>query len=289
VSLQTENHTSFFEKRTQTIGVVLIIFIAGMILGIALLQFFDGGNNNDSQVEKVELKNANIWVMIDQRSSQGVVLLVNEGNTASKIKEITVRGIECSWSDVYYWTANIGSITGELELSANELSGSSVIIEVDDKEQVFAGATGEINLNAYQMIILYLNNPGNLMSEDTPSQVTLAVFTERNMYSQDISVDRTFKFQRSSSITITNVQFTGSGSSITLTFENTGTESITISQVKVNGIIAAITSNSMTASDAGDVGSLELTAGWVSGKPYKIDLYASNGQIVGSYVATAPG
>lgn len=114
MNLQTENHTSFSEKRIQNIGVILIIFIAGMIVGVALLQFFDGGNNNASQVEKVELKKANIWVMINQGSSQGAVLLVNEGNTASKIKQITVRGIECSWSHVYYWTANIGSITGEL-------------------------------------------------------------------------------------------------------------------------------------------------------------------------------
>ena len=103
MSLQTENHTLFSEKRIHTVGVILIIFIAGMIVGLALLQLFDGGNNNASQFERVELKNANIWVMIDQGSSQGAVFLVNEGNTASKIKEITVSRMDSPINCLTSW------------------------------------------------------------------------------------------------------------------------------------------------------------------------------------------
>ena len=62
MSLQTENHTLFSEKRIHTVGVILIIFIAGMIVGVASLQLFDGGNYSASQFERVELKNANIFL-----------------------------------------------------------------------------------------------------------------------------------------------------------------------------------------------------------------------------------
>jgi hypothetical protein len=293
VNLQTENHNLFSEKRVQTIGVILIIFIAGMIVGVAVLQFFDGGNYNTSHFEKVELKNASIWVMIDQGSSQGAVFLVNEGNTASKIKEITVRGIECSWSDVYYWTANIGSITGELGLSANELSGSSVTIKIDAEEQVFERATGEISLDPYQTIILYLNNPGNLTSENAPIQVTLAVFTEKNMYSQEITLDRTIKFVGSPYVQITNIQFAGThhdeANTVILTLKNSGTKDVTISLTKINSNVYTTdpTSLILPAGQTGD--SLIITSmGWISGNAYKFDLYDSSGQIVASYQATAP-
>jgi hypothetical protein len=288
VNLKTENHTSFSEKRIQKTGLIIIIFVAGMIVGITLCLQFTNDSSNASQSEELEIKNANIWVMTDEQDSQAAVFLVNEGITASKIKEITVRGVECSWSDVYYWTANIGSVTGELELSAKELSGSLVPIEVDGEEQVFERATGEISLDAYQTMILYINDPGNLTPEDAPSQVIIAVFTERDMYSQEVSIDRVIKFQGSSSTTVTEVQFTGGGSTILLKLKNSGTNSVTISSVKVNNSAVSFTGN-MTSSDAGDTGSLELTAGWVPGNPYNIDLYASNGQVVGSYVATASG
>ena len=287
MSLQTENHTLFSEKRIHTVGVILIIFIAGMIVGVASLQLFDGGNNNASQFERVELKNANIWVMIDQGSSQSAVFLVNEGNTASKIKEITVRGIECSWSDVYYWTANIGSTTGELGLSANELSGSSVTIMIDEKEQVFERATGEINLDAYQTMILYLNNPGNLTSEEAPSQVTLAVFTERAMYLQEITP------RRASYVHITNVQFAETSGNVTnsviLTLRNTGTKDVIISVAKINNNVFATDPATLILPGNQIDASLMITSvGWISGNAYKFDLYDSSGRIAASYQATAP-
>jgi hypothetical protein len=204
LNLEIKEHTSGSVANFKIIAIVLVIFIVGMVSSVILLQFNNDNNTNASQVEEIEIKNASIWVMIDQNSSQAAVFLVNEGNTASKIKEITVRGIECSWSNVYYWTANIGTATGELELSANELSGSSVVIEVDSKEQVFERATGEISLDAYQTMILYINNPGDITPQDAPVKVLLAIFTERDMYSHEVSIERTLKFVGSSHVTITN-------------------------------------------------------------------------------------
>jgi hypothetical protein len=293
LSLQIENNRLDSTKRVETIAFVLVIFVGGMISGLALLQFTNGNNNNASQTEKIEIKNANIWVMIDQNSSQAAVFLVNEDNTASKIKEITVRGIECSWSNVYYWTANIGSVTGELELSANELSGSSVAIEVDGKEQVFERATGEISLDSYQTMILYINNPGDITPQNAPVKVLLAIFTERDMYSHEISIERTLKFVELPNVTITNVQFAGTSgdaaNTILLTLKNTGTKATTISAVKVNGQVATTNPTTLLLPAGQTDGSLTITdAGWVVGNPYKFDLYDSSGQIAASYQATAP-
>jgi flagellin-like protein len=97
----------------------------------------------------------------------------------------------------------------------------------------------------------------------------------------------TIGFMGSSSITITNVSFTGA-TNITLAVKNTGTNKVTIAQVKVNNEAVIIDSSSKLTYPAGDTGNITLDTTWVAGNPYKFELYDSNGQVVGSYQATAP-
>jgi flagellin-like protein len=100
----------------------------------------------------------------------------------------------------------------------------------------------------------------------------------------------TVGFMGSSSITVTNVAFTGDGATITLTLKNTGTKAVTISQAKVNNLATTITEDTLEAGATGV--SMVLSgdnAAWTNGNPYKIDLIDSSGQVVGSYQANAPG
>jgi flagellin-like protein len=103
----------------------------------------------------------------------------------------------------------------------------------------------------------------------------------------------TVGFMGSSSVTITNVSFSGTSgqaaNTIELTMKNTGTKSVTISQVKVNNNAATTNSTTLTM-PAGQVGAgIQITnAGWANGNPYKFDIVDSSGQVVGSYQATAP-
>ena len=102
----------------------------------------------------------------------------------------------------------------------------------------------------------------------------------------------TVGFMGSSSMTVTDMQFTDaatdglSGTTITLDLKNTGTKSVTITQAKVNNDAASITSVTI---DSGDTeADFVITYNWATGNPYKVDLYDSSGQVVGSYQATAP-
>jgi flagellin-like protein len=103
----------------------------------------------------------------------------------------------------------------------------------------------------------------------------------------------TVGFMGSSSVTINNAAFTGSGTTITLTMKNTGTKSVTIDYVKINGVseTSIVWSGGATNSTlvAGETGkTVTITTTWVAGNPYKFDLVDSSGQVVGSYQATAP-
>jgi len=103
----------------------------------------------------------------------------------------------------------------------------------------------------------------------------------------------TVGFMGSSSITITNTQFTGTSDSATndivLSIKNTGTKSVTIGQVKVNNAVATVDAGSNSTLVAGASGTLTINdIQWVAGNPYKFDLIDSSGQAVGAYQATAP-
>ena len=96
----------------------------------------------------------------------------------------------------------------------------------------------------------------------------------------------TIGFMGTSSITITNVQFITGHQYIDVALKNTGTNTVTITSAKVNNAVCAINATLSLAS--GETGGLRITCTWSEGNPYKIDLFDSSGQVVGSYQANAP-
>ena len=100
----------------------------------------------------------------------------------------------------------------------------------------------------------------------------------------------TVGFMDTASVTINDVSFDETALDekdlMTLTVKNTGTGSAIISTAKVNGVLAPVADSPVTI-DAGQPGSLELEADWAVGNNYKIDLYDSNGQLIGAYQAIA--
>jgi len=106
----------------------------------------------------------------------------------------------------------------------------------------------------------------------------------------------TVGFMGSSSVTITTVDFEGVSAAannyINVTLKNTGTKQVTISQVKVNNAAYTFAGDTTIAAGATDqvikISPETDAVMWTNGMPYKIDLYDSSGQVVGSYQATAP-
>ncbi len=98
----------------------------------------------------------------------------------------------------------------------------------------------------------------------------------------------TVGFMGSSSLTITNVTFNDDGT-VTLAVKNTGTNKVTVSQVKVNNAVKDIDlENSKLTYEAGETGNIIVELAYTEGNLYKFDLFDSSGQVVGSTQATAP-
>jgi len=100
----------------------------------------------------------------------------------------------------------------------------------------------------------------------------------------------TIGFMGSSSITITKVSFPSgtSGTTFNITMKNTGTKQVTVSTVKVNNVEKTFVTNPTTLIPSANA-TITITCDWISGNPYKIELYDSSGQVVGSTQTNAPG
>jgi flagellin-like protein len=95
----------------------------------------------------------------------------------------------------------------------------------------------------------------------------------------------TIGFTNTSSITITNMIFKGSNGTtnnyIALTLKNTGTKQVTIGQAKVNNVATSF--NGTSTLNPGVIGTFNvLSVDWSYGNPYKVDLFDTSGNAVGS-------
>ena len=94
----------------------------------------------------------------------------------------------------------------------------------------------------------------------------------------------------SSELTVIDIIFSGSDS-INVTVVNSGTEDVTINQVRINGTTissvnwALDSGNAEIAHDAGDY--VEITSAWTAGNKYAITFYTLDGNILGSFIDTA--
>jgi flagellin-like protein len=100
----------------------------------------------------------------------------------------------------------------------------------------------------------------------------------------------TFTFMKTEELKIIDMDFQGiSGNAtntIVLTIKNTGTGSVTVDQVKVNGVTK--TFSGTTSYDPGDQSTLTINSvGWSTGNKYKVILISSTGTPVASYEETA--
>jgi flagellin-like protein len=96
----------------------------------------------------------------------------------------------------------------------------------------------------------------------------------------------TVGFMGSSSITVTDVAFNSGNATATLSLKNTGTKTVTIASVRINGAAGIAVSDYSLESGASNT--LNIACSWTAGNPYKFDLVDSTGTVVGSYQATPP-
>lgn len=260
------------------IALSMVILIGGIASGIALLQLMNQGTvNSQASEEMLQINDSGVWYGYGFTYTQAAVLIYNTKNAPAVLQGITILGIKCEWDDVYYWKGELGSVSS-LSPASNELNGPSVRISLDGNERTFQQASEKTELEPYKAIVLYIKNAGNITSQNMPyGNVTIAVFTERNVYLAEATpkIDGSIAFMGTEQLSITNVEFSDVNT-ITLSVRNTGTSNVTITLATVNGVAAPIAGSSVLV-PANTENIIELTVHWQAGNSYHIKLMSSKG------------
>ena len=96
----------------------------------------------------------------------------------------------------------------------------------------------------------------------------------------------TFTFMGTEQLKITNVEFLTGGSYINVTIQNTGTSSVTVSEIWVNNVKEWTTGQTISANSQAEI-KVTVTGGWQNGYNYEIKVVTSKGNQF-YYTATAP-
>jgi hypothetical protein len=283
------NTSNVIEIDLKVIGLVLLIFIGGLVSGTMLYQFlWKPGSSSIVAAEKLDVTAGDISYN-NLYGSVAVIVAVNTGETDAKIEKITFRGIQCEWSNVYYWRTDSGPVSSIPQLSATDLTSSSVQIAVDGTNRTFQQATDQVDLANHWTIVLLVTNPGNITLGDVPSKMMFSLFTERGLYYQEIAVQTTYIFLATEQVGITNVSFqVGSPGSALVIANNTGTIAVTINEVWVNNVKQTVVNPLLPNSISANSGvAFNITLSIIAGYSYQFKLVSSKGNTF-LYTATAP-
>ena len=289
-AVESGNVTAFSSK---IVALALIMFFGGIVSGIILLQSFNGGSSSGAQEETLELSNQHVW---GNQSGwvEAAIVVLNTGERDTIIRKITIRGIECDWSNVYFWKTDTGPISDELEPTSAELSGSSFDIVIDGIQRTFQQATSGSASESGWTIVLYVKSPADFTVHDINSKVSIAIFTENRIYYKESYVDvgsLTFTFRQTEELSFTSYTWGTSNAYCLIQIKNTGSSGLSISEIRVNDVACADDGIATPYTlDPGSIVTLNVTrtGGYTSGVKYEFKVITAKGNTFGPYIRTAP-
>jgi hypothetical protein len=268
------------------LAAIAIILALGIFSGLLISQYLNRETYTNLS-ESLELINQHFWG--GNNWTEATIVVVNTGEKDVAIKKLTVLGIECDWSRIYFWKTDSGPVTSELVSTFGKLSGTSFRIVVEGIERDFQQATDELTLKSRWTIVLYVKNPSDVPPTNVPSSATIAVFTETRMYYRNAKSEVTFTFTKTEELKITGHTWL-SNTQIRLTVKNTGASDLTISGAQVDDNAASFTvvaSANLAKGDSANVTITKPTTTFTSGVKYNVAVLTAGGNKY-MYQATYP-
>jgi flagellin-like protein len=173
------------ERGLSNILTTLILLIIAVLLAFVVTYYSTNAVMIRSETEQLHFRNEHIWV-----NSTGAVAafkLLALGGRDVLIDEIRVRGVEQSWTDVYYYRVPLStSITGDMNVTSYaRFSGASVAID----GRVYYQATEDIPLCSGSELLVYIKDPDNVKVGNEGKKATISIVTNNAKYTTELHVD----------------------------------------------------------------------------------------------------
>jgi hypothetical protein len=163
----------------------LILLVVSVLLAAVVTYYATNITMVRTENEELKLRKAHIWV-----NSTGAVAgfkLQNLGGRDVLIDKFTVRGVDETWSSIYYYRVPSGTtITGDINVTSyvtltgvNATIGGKLYIQASDDLPLISG--GEL--------LVYIKNPDNIQMNDIGTTVAVSVFTNNAQYITELNIE----------------------------------------------------------------------------------------------------
>jgi hypothetical protein len=217
----------------RVVALVLAIFVGGLVSGIIVNQRLTNYSTEVITPQTLELTDG--YVCVNNSLAEAMISIVNEGEQNIIVRSVVVRGIECNFSDVYYWKTEYGP-PSSLEPTSMELFGASFAIVIDGTQQVFQQASNQMNLPPHWTLVLYIKDPGNISAnnvQNIPERVTISILTDKQLFYTDATVTYVTSTTNQAGIFLKEDTISWPTGKMVIYVRNTGTSDATIDTVYV--------------------------------------------------------
>jgi hypothetical protein len=160
----------------------LILLVVSVLLAGIVTYYATNITMTRTEQEDVDISKAHVWV---NGSTQVCAFMVqNLGGRDVLIDKITVRGVESSWSDVWYARPS-SAPTGDLSVIAeSKITGTPTI-----GGESYAAATTDLPVASSGVALFYIKNPDNIDLDDIGTTVSITIFTVNGQYIEEVNVE----------------------------------------------------------------------------------------------------
>ena len=156
----------------------LILLVVTILLSAVLTYYAINVTTVRTETEEVRVLKAHIWV--NDTGAVGAFKLQNLGGKDVLLDKITVRGVEETWTDVFYYRVPSDEvINGDMNRTTYE--GLDAAFEIIDTHN-YTRASADIPLISGGELLVYIKGPDNIQMDDIGTTVSISIFTANAQY-----------------------------------------------------------------------------------------------------------
>ncbi len=172
-----------------TVVVALIILVVSVLLVTVVTFYAVNVTSTRAQEEFLYLTKQHVWFNTSGSWSQAALVMVNSGGRDVVLDMVSVRGQECSWSNVYYWRTNNVTVSDDLIVTPTNISGQTFDIVVQNSTRTFLQSTDDLTLKSGWTMVIYVMNPDSIALNDVGLPVGITIFTVNSQYQKFANVE----------------------------------------------------------------------------------------------------
>ena len=177
-------------KALSTVVTTLIILVVSVLLATVVTFYAINVTTTRVQEESLYMTKQHVWYNTTGGWAEGAFVIVNTGGKDVVFDKITVRGQESPWANIYFWRTNTETISSDLNVTGEELTGTSfdMTASFNYGTGIFEQATDDVTLKSGWTMIVYVKDPDSIALNDVGVTCGLTIFSANAQYYKECNI-----------------------------------------------------------------------------------------------------